>query len=460
MNKYEKKLWNTLDAAGAKLVRANRHQIFRLPDGRNFVYPSTSSDWRIARNALSDLNRLLDRRSVLVAPKYEEIIAHQAAVMARRHVPNRDPRTESRVVIPALGPSSKAAPVLKRAERFPIYWVAELMAAADYATDFWKLDAFGRVRVLMKLSADFRFSTPEVVGVRYCKVPKEETERWKIESLLNHSDEADDSMRLYSNRHCGPWEPAILFDDGESGMTLETTSPERLAGKKCLTVHDANYQSSCFAVVYGQSKGWLSVDGSEDEHVLFHFLRTSEMRKRGIRFDATEHWTDSRLTRAALREMRTVHVINCLAYDPRYDYKESEEGEDEPEARPNPFAASRLWQLHDMLRKAIEDAEDRYADAHDLDQDDMEMNRLDMVAIVERMRDKNALDACLEAKGTFFRQDDDDQREPHLTSSIHIQWANETVHAELIPDGGCEHRDETGDFFRPVNTQYADLNLV
>jgi hypothetical protein len=49
-----------LEESGAVLVRQNRHLVYRLPNGKNFVVAKTSSDPdRAAKNSLSDLRRAL-----------------------------------------------------------------------------------------------------------------------------------------------------------------------------------------------------------------------------------------------------------------------------------------------------------------------------------------------------------------------------------------------------------------
>ncbi len=48
-----------LKDANAVLVRHKRHAVFRLPNGRNFVMPSSPSDHRAEQNALKDLQRAL-----------------------------------------------------------------------------------------------------------------------------------------------------------------------------------------------------------------------------------------------------------------------------------------------------------------------------------------------------------------------------------------------------------------
>jgi len=48
-----------LKRCGAVLVRQRKHQIWRLPNGRNFVMAATPSDWRAAQKQIHDLRRLL-----------------------------------------------------------------------------------------------------------------------------------------------------------------------------------------------------------------------------------------------------------------------------------------------------------------------------------------------------------------------------------------------------------------
>lgn len=48
-----------LKRAGAVLVRQHKHQIWRLPDGRNFVMANTASDHRAEKNQIQVLRRML-----------------------------------------------------------------------------------------------------------------------------------------------------------------------------------------------------------------------------------------------------------------------------------------------------------------------------------------------------------------------------------------------------------------
>ena len=64
-----------LAASGAVLIRQNKHLVYRLPNGQNFVAAKTSSDPdRAAKNSLSDLRRALgaQRRSSTQEPTVME----------------------------------------------------------------------------------------------------------------------------------------------------------------------------------------------------------------------------------------------------------------------------------------------------------------------------------------------------------------------------------------------------
>lgn len=56
----EQEICRLLHESGAVLVRQNKHLVYRLPNGKNFVVAKTSSDpERAAKNGLSDLRRAL-----------------------------------------------------------------------------------------------------------------------------------------------------------------------------------------------------------------------------------------------------------------------------------------------------------------------------------------------------------------------------------------------------------------
>ena len=48
-----------LKRIGAVLIRQKRHQVWRLPDGRNYVMAQTPSDWRAQQKQISVLRRML-----------------------------------------------------------------------------------------------------------------------------------------------------------------------------------------------------------------------------------------------------------------------------------------------------------------------------------------------------------------------------------------------------------------
>jgi IS66 C-terminal element len=54
MDKFEKQIQEMLRTSGASLVRRKRHQVWRLPNGRHFVHPSSGSDHLGVRNAAAE----------------------------------------------------------------------------------------------------------------------------------------------------------------------------------------------------------------------------------------------------------------------------------------------------------------------------------------------------------------------------------------------------------------------
>jgi hypothetical protein len=57
-----------LQQSGAVLVRANKHEVYRLPNGKKFTKSSTPSDHRAALNQAADLRRLIGDRQQPVRP--------------------------------------------------------------------------------------------------------------------------------------------------------------------------------------------------------------------------------------------------------------------------------------------------------------------------------------------------------------------------------------------------------
>jgi hypothetical protein len=55
----QRKINALLEQAGAVLVRAKNHKVYRLPNGRNFVVSQSPSDYRAAQNQLCVLRRVL-----------------------------------------------------------------------------------------------------------------------------------------------------------------------------------------------------------------------------------------------------------------------------------------------------------------------------------------------------------------------------------------------------------------
>ena len=85
----ETEIERLLEESGAVLVRQNKHLVYRLPNGQNFVAAKTSSDPdRAAKNSLSELRRALG------VPRIA--LNHEPAVMEKpQDIMNQNPQTHS-----------------------------------------------------------------------------------------------------------------------------------------------------------------------------------------------------------------------------------------------------------------------------------------------------------------------------------------------------------------------------
>jgi hypothetical protein len=77
MDKYAQRLQQLLDEHQFVPVRTRKHVVYRNPEGRVFVQPSTPSDVRGIRNALSDLRRSIS--ATVVEPEVEAESAPEPA---------------------------------------------------------------------------------------------------------------------------------------------------------------------------------------------------------------------------------------------------------------------------------------------------------------------------------------------------------------------------------------------
>jgi hypothetical protein len=144
-----------LRASGASLVRRKRHQVWRLPNGRNFVHSSSASDHLGVRNAVADLRRLLTQGLASHGEANDSSsVATEPAHRGRFHAPNRPERADGIVVFPTSRAEPKRA-VQPRTDPVALSCLDDLLDAVDGVEAFWKLDSYGRIRVLQKLAQPF-----------------------------------------------------------------------------------------------------------------------------------------------------------------------------------------------------------------------------------------------------------------------------------------------------------------
>jgi hypothetical protein len=151
---------------GAKAIRRKNHIVYLLENGRMVSVASTPSDVNSYKKAYSDLRR------AAAMPLLNEVLPDSPTPVevstkdeARFRPPARDPAVseDPGKFIPPLGRSTFHS--LDAAELNLVFEsVSQLVSVADEVESFWRLNADGRTRVLMKLAK--RFAEVEVIGSR------------------------------------------------------------------------------------------------------------------------------------------------------------------------------------------------------------------------------------------------------------------------------------------------------
>lgn len=197
MQKHDKQISELLYTAGAHLIRKNSHQVYRFPNGRNFVTAATPSDRRASRNSLADLRRILEAQSAAVeeaAPQID-ISPDDEQPKPRVRIPNRAPHEAIDMSVVSFhdGPSvARDANPSKSPIAFESIY--DVLDTVYEVPSFWELDTCGRLRVLTKFAS--QFATVDVLPYRYCTGIPDEVGRGMAPEVL-----ADVHLRLESMWH-------------------------------------------------------------------------------------------------------------------------------------------------------------------------------------------------------------------------------------------------------------------
>jgi hypothetical protein len=477
LEKYQKEIRQLLHRTGAKLVRGNRHQIYRLQSGENFVQACTPSDWRRSRNSLGVLKRILkphpdqdgNNAMVLAQPAPEPR-------KPRRSLPNWEPRAKGEVRIPSLGGDRRAQEKRNR-DSFPVRNVYDLVDAAELSPLWWSLDVCGRIRVLLKLANGF--ARAEVISIRYCGATSEELRSWQNERIFDEPP-VDETASLMFRLHAesrGRWEPALLIEDAEEGLLLiETTATAKFTGRQEIMVSEVDLiteGSSIFSHQVFRSESFLSDNGADELpniNIVFHFLTALGMQYSGQHFDASESWTNPAATRAALKEVRNAHAGLCIsdAFRGYLNGDENDEPAEDEEDAPGEYSDWPLAIRYQALETALAQAADDFAEKNHLEFQYDLTPELAILTVAKRIEDLKApLQICMPCEAAFCEIDDTDTNDSENVwdrpttrpaTRAHVAFEGNRLTAELIGAGTpCDHN---GDIFNPDGYSFADLDLA
>jgi hypothetical protein len=302
MRKYPKKLQDSLDAAGARVVRHKKHIVYALANGRMVVISSTPSDVNSYKKALSDIRRAAAIPSPKeLFPSLSRPEPASAGSKARFHPPVRDQVLSQE---PAFIFSSERSGGVQLSsgpkEKVRFRSVSELISVVDDVESFWNLNADGRTRVLKKLAGEF--AEADVIGTRSHKTSFKGFE-WYMAKFDRH----DPLLALWGFDWQMPITRSLCIktDDGQVQI-LETESKRFLEGTAQICVilpakSDADMEERAEIETIGES-----AEPELNQFVFHHFISESKMRSRNLHFETSHEWLDPRVVRPVISEMLEV----------------------------------------------------------------------------------------------------------------------------------------------------------
>lgn len=301
MDKFQKKIANLLDEAGAKVARRNKHIVYELENGRMFVMSSTPSDINSYKRAYSDL-----RRTAAIHRSEERLRdsftpeAVPTGAKARFRLPIRDQIAgkETGIILTRVGGSSVQLPS-ELQPNFQFESVSELVSVADDVDSFWNLSADGRTRVLKKLAE--RFAKADVIGTR-----SHLTSFRGFEWFMLNAHRHDPLLALWGFDWQMPLTRSLRVKtpDGQVQI-IETESKRFLQGTAQIAVILLRSDADMDEQVEIQTVG-DELDPELNKYVFHHFIRAPKMRMRNLEFSTSQEWQDPYVVRPVVSEMLAV----------------------------------------------------------------------------------------------------------------------------------------------------------
>lgn len=286
---------------GAKTIRWKKHIKYLLANGRMVVVASTPSDVNSYKKAYSDLRRAASmpplNRVLPDGPAPAELGTKDKT---RFHPPARGPAVsdDPGKFIPLLGKSTLHS---IEANHLNLLFesVSELVSVADEVESFWKLNADGRARVLMKLAE--RFAEVEVIGARSHNTSFRGFE-WYLSRAPNH----DPLLALWGFDWKMPITRSLCIKTHDGQMLLVETEAKRLLeGTPQIAIISLKDNTRMDELAGIETIG----DASEPElnrYTFNHFIHTRKMPSRGLSFLASHEWLNPHATRPVIAEMLEV----------------------------------------------------------------------------------------------------------------------------------------------------------
>lgn len=311
MEKPEKQLKALLHQSGAKLVRHKRHLVYRLADGRAFVQPNTGSDRRGILNALADLRKLLaeksEQNSIRPTTGIRPTLLEPSLQRMRQE--NRPPRADAEIVIPPLGPIPAPSKNTKQ-NNAGFDSLDKMLQSIDQCEAFWDLCPCGRVRVMMKLAA--QFANPEIHSIVFFRTTFKNAA--ELKRRLTVGNEISDMLSfvayLRATKYASdlPVLPALMFKGvGNEPLLVDCSTAMHVGNNDQILVSPVDF------VMPGISVATLTIEDEIEENwhkyipklCIFAVAISNTVLKNQsleLHFETCPSWTNPSLTRAALRE--------------------------------------------------------------------------------------------------------------------------------------------------------------
>lgn len=305
MNKYEKNIDAILKDSKAVLIRNKNHQIWRLPNGHNFVQPCTPSDSNWSRLALGTLRRSLKEK--IAEDSVPDAAAPDQPTPKRQRRPDHAPvpREESELIIPSLGGGAVSRRSDYGFEHFRS--ISEVVEVVYEVESFWRLNHSGRIRVLLNLAKTF--AQAEAIPARYISVSPQTFEM-----------EKSDLQKFLWSAMTEMWRgigavPALWINDPIEGeLLIETTSLRFIANFEQLFSVEAKFENSIALNVrplYEEEKRGIPLRSLSDSPpykcILYEFIKPDFAKTKKHHFHCTESWTNPAMTRSVIREILSQH---------------------------------------------------------------------------------------------------------------------------------------------------------